>query len=169
MSKDFQAQAITIALIVAILVFIAWNQGGFEFLKRGQETASFSGGNQTVGKEPRDVIYAMLDAAREGLVEEYLTCYTDQIEQTLRQSHDEMGREKFAEFLKARNRDIKGIAMNAPQGTDEEPQVRVEYVYADRNEVQQFFLRDENDQWKISRVSEIQRIETPVPYGTPVN
>ena len=90
------------------------------------------------------------------------------MERTLRQSMEEMGPERFAEFLRERNRDIKGIAMNAPEESGDEAQVRVEYVYADRNEVQQIFLERAGDIWKIARVSEIQRVETPVPYGTPV-
>ena len=58
--------------------------------------------------------------------------------------------------------------MNAPDESGSEARVRVEYVYADRNEVQHFYLQRQDKDWKISRVSEIQRVETPVPYGTPV-
>ena len=90
------------------------------------------------------------------------------MERTLRQSMEEMGSERFSVFLQERNKDIKGIAMNAPEESGEEAQVRVEYVYADRNEVQQIFLQRIGENWKIARVSEIQRVETPVPYGTPV-
>ena len=110
----------------------------------------------------------MLDAARDGSVADYLDCYSGQMERTLRQSMEEMGPERFSVFLKERNQDIKGIAMNAPEESGIEAQVRVEYVYADRNEVQQIFLQRAGDRWKIARVSDIQRIETPVPYGTPV-
>ncbi len=55
-----------------------------------------------------------------------------------------------------------------PEESGNDAQVRVEYVYADRNEVQQIFLERVDEIWKIARVSEIQRVETPVPYGTPV-
>ncbi len=169
MTKDAKAQAATLTLIGIGLLVIAWNQGAFEGLGSG---SSYGGGflGYTPSKEetPRDVIYAMLDAARDGEVDDYLECYTDQLERTLRQSHAEMGQDRFSEFLRDRNRDIKGIAMNAPEEAGDETEVRVEYVYADRNEVQLFYLVTLNDSWKIRRVSDIRRVETPVPYGTPV-
>lgn len=169
MSKDTKAQAVTIALIATALVVIAWNQGGFEVFSRGTDYGTgFLGIGRSKDVEPRDVIYAMLDAARDGDVEEYLGCYTDQLERTLRQSHEEMGGVRFADYLRERNKDIKGIAMNAPERTGDEVEVRVEYVYADRNEAQEFYLRKLGDTWKIRRVSDIRRVETPVPYGTPV-
>ena len=169
MSKDAKAQAVTIALIVGALAFIAWNQGGFDALRRGSgESGGFLGFVSSKRAEPRDVIYAMLDAARDGIVDDYLDCYAGQMERTLRQSLEEMGPERFSDFLRDRNRDIKGIAMNAPKKSGEEAEVRVEYVYADRNEVQEVYLHRIEGDWKIARVSEIRRIETPVPYGTPV-
>ena len=170
MTKDAKAQAITIALIVVGLVVIVWNRGGFDTL-RG--SGDFDSGILGIAKraeplEPRDAIYAMLDAARDGEVDDYLSCYTAQMERTLRQSAEEMGSERFARFLQERNEDIKGIAMNAPTRSGDLAEVRVEYVYEDRNEVQQFYLEQLGKEWKIARVSEIRRIETPVPYGTPV-
>ena len=169
MSKDRKAQIITITLIAAALIVIAWKQGGFEALGRDTDYGNgFLGLRASKEVEPRDAIYAMLDAARDGNVEEYLECYTDQLERTLRQSREEMGSERFAAFLRERNEDIKGIAMNSPEGAGDEVEVRVEYVYADRNEAQEFYLLKRGDSWKIRRVSEIRRVETPVPYGTPV-
>ena len=47
--------------------------------------------------------------------------------------------------------------------------VRVEYVYADRNEAQQLYLENQGDGWKISGVSAAVHVDTPVPYGTPVD
>ena len=169
MSKDARAQAVTILLILGVLGFVAWNQGAFEGLGResGGDAGIFSFSRPRPA-EPRDIIYAMLDAARDGVVDDYLDCYSGQIERTLRQSLDEMGPERFSNFLKERNRDIKGIAMNAPREAGEEAEVRVEYVYADRNEVQEVYLSKVGGDWKIARVSEIRRVETPVPYGTPV-
>ena len=169
MSKDAKAQAVTIALIVGALALIAWNQGGFDALRRSSgDDGGFLGFVSSKKAEPRDVIYAMLDAARDGIVDDYLDCYSGQMERTLRQSLEEMGSERFSEFLRDRNRDIKGIAMNAPKKAGEEAEVRVEYVYADRNEVQEVYLHRIDGSWKIARVSEIRRVETPVPYGTPV-
>ena len=169
MSKDAKAQAVTITLIVGALVVIVWNQGGFDALGGDSNSdRGFLGIGSSRDFEPRDVIYSMLDAARDGNVDEYLECYTSQLERTLIQSSEEMGRDRFSQFLKDRNQDIKGIAMNAPVESGAETEVRVEYVYADRNEVQEFYLVKQDDSWKISRVSNIRRVETPVPYGTPV-
>ncbi len=169
MSKDAKAQVVTIALILAGLGVIAWHQGGLEALRRSPSYESgFFGIGRSKPVEPRDVIYAMLDAARDGEVNDYLGCYAGQMERTLRQSLEEMGAERFSQFLMERNEDIKGIAMNAPKESGDRAEVRVEYVYADRNEVQEIYLERMAGDWKIARVSEIRRVETPVPYGTPV-
>lgn len=169
MTKDAKAQSVTIALIAAALILVAWKQGAFDAMRRSVEGgAALFGAGSSREEEPRDVIYAMLDAARDGLADDYLDCYTDPLGRTLRQSYEEMGAERFSEFLRERNKDIKGIAMNAPEEAGENVQVRVEYVYVDRNEAQEFFLLRSGDSWKITRVSDIRRVETPVPYGTPV-
>jgi len=170
MTKDAKAQAVTIALIVIALAAIGWKQGALKLPESASNVTSFLGSSRKEPEKPRDAIYAMLDAARDGIVDEYLACYTGQMEKTLRQSNTEMGAEKFADFLKERNRDIKGIAMNEPVLLSEkEAQVRVEYVYAERNEVQQIYLSKLSGNWKIERVSAPRRIQTPIPYGTPVN
>lgn len=169
MTKDAKAQALTMVLIVGALAVIGYKQGAFKLSEQSPVVTSIFGSTRSQPEKPRDVIYAMLDAARDGVVDEYLNCYTGQIEKTLRQSHAEMGERKFAEFLKERNRDIKGIAMNEPEELGEgETRVRVEYVYAERNEVQQFHLTNRSGAWKIARVSAPERIQTPIPYGTPV-
>lgn len=169
MSKDAKAQVVTISLIVCGLGFIVWNQGGFDLLRSKPDGSDgFLGFVSSKNKEPRDVIYTMLDAARDGIVDDYLDCYAGQMERTLRQSLEEMGSVRFSEFLRERNRDIKGIAMNAPKKAGEDAEVRVEYVYADRNEVQEVYLHRSDGSWRITSVSEIRRVETPVPYGTPV-
>ncbi len=170
MSKDAKAQVLTAIFILAGLATIAWYRGGFDSLGFGGSAGSsfFGHGDSNASDEPRDVIYAMLDAARDGLVHDYLACYAGHLERTLRQSMEEMGAERFSEFLRERNEDIKGIAMNAPEKSGSKARVRVEYVYADRNEVQQVYLEAAGSTWKIAGVSEIRRVETPVPYGTPV-
>ena len=169
MTKDAKAQAATVALIVAALAAIGWKQGLFEWPDTVSGAAAFLGASRAQPEKPRDVIYAMLDAARDGVIDEYLDCYTGQMEKTLRQSRAEMGESQFSAFLKERNREIKGIAMNEPElSTEDEARVRVEYVYVERNEVQQFYLNKQNGNWKIARVSAPQRIRTPIPYGTPV-
>ena len=75
MSKDAKAQAVTITLIVGALVVIVWNQGGFDALGGDSNSdRGFLGIGSSRDFEPRDVIYSMLDAARDGNVDEYLEC-----------------------------------------------------------------------------------------------
>jgi hypothetical protein len=87
----------------------------------------------------------------------------------LEQSRDEMTAAGFAQYLKDRNREIKGVAINEPEKASErEARIRVEYVYQDRNEVQQVYLEHIGGAWKILGVDVAERVKTLVPYGTPV-
>jgi hypothetical protein len=87
----------------------------------------------------------------------------------LRQNLEEMGPAKFREYLSNSLRPVKGIAVSAPETTaPSEKRVSVEYVYADRNEKQQMYLRRVGKEWKIFRVDTTERTKTLVPYGTPV-
>ncbi len=117
----------------------------------------------TAQPTPQDTIYRMLDAARAGDVKAYLTQYTGPLEQTLE-------RTVTANYLKTSNGEIKGVAVSdlqPPTATD--AQIRLEYIYQDRNEVQTVFLQKLDGRWKITRVDSAERIKTLVPYGTPVS
>ena len=71
--------------------------------------------------------------------------------------------------MQSSNAEIKGVAVEEPkQMSDSEVQVRVEYVYQDRNEVQIMYLEKQTGEWKIARVDSAERVKTLVPYGTPV-
>jgi hypothetical protein len=116
---------------------------------------------------PQDVIYAMLDAAREGDVGKYIASYTGQMETSLRQAIAESP--DFSKYLKDSNAAIKGVAIAEPQQvSDREVKARVEYVFQDRNEVQFMFLEKTPRGWRIARVDSAERVKTLVPYGTPV-
>ena len=118
---------------------------------------------------PQDTIYAMLDAARAGGTEKYLSCYTGQMLSSLQQSVNETGKDGFAKYLKDSNAPIKGVAINEPQIlTDREVKVRVEFVYQERNEVQFLYFEKSGVDWKIARVDATERVKTLIPYGTPV-
>lgn len=118
---------------------------------------------------PQDAIYAMLDAAREGDVDAYLSAYAGQMQASLRQAIAESTEEGFAKYLRDSNAPIKGIAITEPEKlTEREVKVRVEYVYQDRNEVQYMYLERIDGDWLITRADATQRIKTLVPYGTPV-
>ncbi len=119
---------------------------------------------------PEAAIWRMVDASRSMDPERYLSCYTGDMERMLRRNLQEMGPAKFREYLSGSLRQMKGIAVSAPQtSAPDERRVSVEYVYEDRNEVQQVYLRQVGRAWKIFRVEGAERIKTLVPYGTPVN
>ena len=110
-----------------------------------------------------------LDAAREGKVNEYLNAHTGQMEQSLRKAVAESTEAGFSQYLKESNAPIKGIALQEPLAlTDREVKVKVEYVFQDRNEVQWMYLEKSGNSWRIARVDTAERIQTLVPYGTPV-
>jgi len=165
--KKQAAEALTVAALAAALGIVLYRQGTFD-----ARTPSFSAGAPDapkVGPTPQDAIYAMLDAAREGDVPMYLAAYTGQMQASLQQAVAESGEEKFAAYLKSTNASIKGVAIAEPQAlTDREVKVRIEYVYADRNEVQFAYLEKMGNQWRIARLDAAERIKTPVPYGAPV-
>jgi hypothetical protein len=119
--------------------------------------------------KPQDVIYRMLDGAAQGDVPGYLGCYSGVLLRRLQQSRDEMTPDGFARYLVQTNQQIKGVAISEPETRSEtEIDVRVEFVYQDRNEAQTFSLERSSGEWKIARVSSAERVETLVPYGTPV-
>jgi hypothetical protein len=118
---------------------------------------------------PQDAIYGMLDAARSGDVQAYLSDYAGQMSNALQQSIAETTEPKFAQYLKDSNAAIKGVAISEPQQlTDTQVKVRVEYVYQDRNEAQLMYLEKQSGRWKITQVDSTERVKTLVPYGTPV-
>lgn len=158
MTKDRTAQIITVAVIVLVFAFLAIRQAGWSPPSRERKVQS-----------PQDAIYSMLDAARDGDVDEYLQFYTGQIRATLDQAVAEKGKRGFAEYLQSSNEPIKGIAITEPERlSPDSAKARVEYVFADRNEVQMMYLERTRGKWLITAVENTQRVKTLVPYGTPV-
>jgi hypothetical protein len=116
---------------------------------------------------PQDSIYAMLDAAHAGDVTKYLACYTGEMSQSMNRARAES--QDFAKYLRDSGAGLKGIAVMEPQPQpDGQMQLRVEYVYQDRNEAQFFYLAKISGEWKISRIETAERVKTLLPYGTPV-
>ena len=109
----------------------------------------------------------MLAAARAGNVEQYLAHYTGQVEQALKRARSDSP--DFSKYLRDSNAGIKGSTVWEPEFVSEnEAKARVEFIYADRNEVQTMFLEKSASGWKISRVDSAESVKTLVPYGTPV-
>jgi hypothetical protein len=167
MTQQRKARYLTIAVVAVVAILAAGQQlhwrlpAGALSIRRAQRSQP---------PEPSDAIYEMLDAARSGDAAAYLGCFTGQMAAALRQSQAEMGTAAFAQYLINSNQEIKGAAVSDPVPlTDREARVRVEYIYPDRNEVQQVGLeRDSGGVWRIARVDSTERAKTLIPYGTPV-
>lgn len=152
MKKDRITKIATVA-VLAVLAAIA--------LTRNRQTVAPPG--------PQDTIYEMLDAARSGDTQRYLAQFAGRMQVNLKQTVAERSDADFRNYLKATNAEIKGVALSPPkQVSDTVVELRVEYVYQDRNEVQTVLLEKQGDRWKIARVDGAERIKTLIPYGTPV-
>jgi hypothetical protein len=150
-----RAQIVTVAVLAAALLLVAVKRGGWKA--------------HAAPVTPQDTVYRMLDAARDGDVPAYLRCYTGQMDSTLRQIVAEKGAPALAAYIRDFNASIKGVAIQEPQPVaGREVRLRVEFVYQDRNEAQLYYLEQAGDGWKISRLENTQGVQTPVPYGTPV-
>jgi len=159
---------VTGIVIAGVVVAVAVKRTGWK-PSDGIDTAPILSSQPDKEAEPRDTIYAMLDAARDGDVEAYIRCYNGEMARQLEQSTTEMTRDGFAKYLQDRNREIKGIAINEPEeASSNKVRVRVEYVYQDRNEAQFFYLEKAGSDWMITGADSTQRVPTLVPYGTPV-
>jgi hypothetical protein len=155
MTKDRIAKAATLLVLMLLL--------GLAVARRWQRGTAQP-------KAPEDTIYEMLDAARAGDVKRYLAQFSGQMEAHLRQTAAEKSEGDFRNYLKSSNEEIKGVAITpAKSVSDGQVEIRVEYVYQDRNEVQMMYLEKVSDQWKIARVDSAERIKTLIPYGTPVS
>ena len=168
MTKDAKAKVVTGAVIAAVVIAVAVKRTGWK-PSDGISAVPILSSQPDKEAEPRDTIYAMLDAARDGDVDSYIGCYAGEMARQLEQSTAEMTRDGFAKYLQERNREIKGIAINEPeQASSNKVRVRVEYVYQDRNEAQFFYLEKTGADWMITGADSTQRVPTLVPYGTPV-
>jgi hypothetical protein len=166
-TKERKAQIVTVLVLVAAVGIAVARKGGFSNVDLSQLAPRAAAPKSD--PTPQDAIYAMLDAARDGKVSDYLAAHTGQMEQSLRKAVAEATEDGFAKYLKETNAPIKGVALQDPQTlTDREVKVRVEYVFADRNEVQFMYLEKSGNTWKVARVDAAERIKTLVPYGTPV-
>jgi hypothetical protein len=118
---------------------------------------------------PEDTVYGMLDAARAGDTAVYVDTFSGPLQQQIQQVIRESGKRQFASYLTAQSSSFKSVALSvADQPSDVEARLRVEYVYANRNEVQTFHLKKAGERWKIIGISGTDQIKTLIPYGTAV-
>lgn len=157
MTKDRLAKAVTVGIMLAVIGVIIVRKTGAGFPK-----------SQT-NDSPQDTIYSMLADARRGDAKDYLSRYTGEMEAALKQTIAEKTEAEFKNYLQSSNAEIKGVAVQEPKAlSDREVEVRVEYIYQDRNEAQKIVLEKKSGAWKIARVESAERVKTLVPYGTPV-
>jgi hypothetical protein len=122
---------------------------------------------------PEDAIYGMLDAARAGDTQTYLDSFSrpmrDQLLQVIQENTGKENAEaSFAAYLKSQNSAFQGVAVSVTDHpNDTEAQVRVEYVYGNRNEVQSVYLRKDS-RWRIVKVAGSEQIKTLLPFGSAV-
>lgn len=118
---------------------------------------------------PEDAVYAMLDAARGGNTTLYVDAFSGPLQQQIEQVIRENGKTQFANYLTAQSSSFMSVALAVTdQPSDMEARLRVEYVYANRNEVQTFHLSKNEGTWKIISISGTDQIKTLIPYGTAV-
>ena len=165
MKPEQLAKYATPIVILGLLVFVVAQKNGWDWRPSqtlGQQTSA-------AGATPQDTVNAVLDAARSGDWRAYLDLYTGAMRVTLDQTVREKGEVGFRDYLKSRSAELKGLAVFDPKPvSDTEVQIRVEYVYPDRNEAQLLTLEKAGLWWKISRMENAETVKSLVPYGTPV-
>lgn len=161
MTANRKAQITTAVLMGLLGAGVLWKQGKFEGVTAAQTVQA---------PLPQDPIYQALDAVRQGSFTSYIDAHTGNMKASLLRAAAEIGEARLVQSLREQNAPLKGIAVLEPERLSErEVKARVEYVFADRNEVQTYYLEKDGERWKIARVDGAQRIQTLVPYGTPVN
>jgi len=170
MSKEKKTAVVTVVVLLGAFAIVLGQKNGWRASALTDQVSQLSLKPQPKPEPtPQDSIYGMLDAARAGDVQLYLSNYTGQMSTALQQSIAESTEPKFSQYLKDSNAAIKGVAISEPQVlSDSQVKVRVEYVFQDRNEAQTMYLEKQGGAWKITRVDSAERVKTLVPYGTPV-
>lgn len=165
-----QARVLTAVLLTGLGLFLVARD------HRGRQPAS---GNAPApasapsppARAPQEAIYAMFEAARAGNVETYAAQFGGALAPSVRQMIAERGSARFGVYLAEMHKPVKGLAVDAPQPvSDRQARVRIEFVYADRNEAQVVHLERTAGAampWKVVRLEKVERSRTVVPYGAP--
>jgi hypothetical protein len=156
---------ITIVVLLAVLALVALRSNQWRLPSSWNWTAL---GLKKTAASPEDAVYAMLDAARAGNVTVYLDCFSGSLRDQLVATVKESTEAKFKNYLTTQNAAFQSIAVMVTDRSDDRATVRLEYVYNDRNEVQNVEVNKEGSRWKISKVEGARQIKTLIPYGTPV-
>ena len=118
---------------------------------------------------PEDAVYKMLDTARAGDTNAYLDCFSGELRLQLSQVINETSASQFSKYLVEQNSAFTGVAVSVSENSNPgDARLRLEYVYPERNEVQDLYLRRDSEKWKIVKVAGSEQIKTLIPYGTRV-
>ena len=120
--------------------------------------------------KPADAVHDAFNAAREGDVAGYLEQFTEPLKSELVARREADGAAAFAQYLRRATDSVKGLVTREWQQVEDSSEVRlpVEYVYADRNEVQMYRLRQERGRWRIYALEAAETTPTLIPYGAQV-
>jgi hypothetical protein len=167
MSRRINGKAVvTLTFLLGLLVMILLRANGWR-LPSTSEWGAF--GSNRRSANPEDAIYSMLDAARAGDIKAYLNSFSGSMRDQLQQVIKENDESKFASYLTGQYAALQSVAVTVTDRSSEnEAEVRVEYVYSNRNEVQSVYLKKEGDRWKVLKVGGSEQIETLIPFGTTV-
>jgi hypothetical protein len=164
MSGRFNSKVIfTISFLLALLGLVVLQNKGLR-VPSWRRWSAFQSKTET---SPEEAIYTMLDAARAGNTGAYLDSFAGPMHDQLLEMVDENTEPKFAAYLTTQNAAFQGVAIaviNRPSET--EACARLEYIYSNRNEIQNVFLKNERGKWRILKVAGAEQIKTLVPFGT---
>jgi len=150
------------SIIVAVLTALAIS-GGLLLSMRGRDASS------PTGDEPDGAVWALFDAQKAGNVRRYLALLGGEALAGPERLVQEKGKAAFADYLKQRDREIKGIAIKGRKDAQNAHVIlQVDLVYADGQEEHEFTLRRKGGRWQVVQVSGGARHPSPIPYGTPV-
>ncbi len=146
---------ITVLLIASALLFLT-----------GRERWSNMKFGETAPASPEDVIWRMVDAARDGDARAYLDCFGGALRERLEKTANEMGASEFSRYLKKLNGEMTGIAVSDFEQSDEQTaRLRVEFVSRGKSEAQTHRFRLIDGEWKIEAMEDAERINALIPYG----
>ncbi len=118
---------------------------------------------------PTAAVSALIDAARAADAQAYLNLTSGPLREKLDQTQAEMGDDGFRQYLQQFGDGIKGLAV--PTGDEVQGDtitLDVEFIFADRNELQQMTFERRRNGWTITSMETAEMVKPPVPYGTPV-
>ena len=112
----------------------------------------------------------LLKAAARGDAKAYLDRFDSPLRESLLSAQTETGTAAFAASLQRRSQEMTGWAVTRLPGIEDQSLVRLrlETVFRDRNESQDFEWRRGPRGWRVLSVSAATVSRMPIAYGTPV-